>query len=177
MTTNPFFSGRIPQDLYDHIEEYREQTAESKTEILIRALAQYVDYPLEGNTPPPIKQTFEEIFSRLAIIESKIANYHQLSVDNNNNDNKLSTDNNKQLSVDNEMITKSEAVDLQPNNTRQYTNLEVAKVIKRDRSAVRRIGEKIREGKSLGKSAIAKELEEAGFRPSETHENRWVKVK
>ena len=158
MTTNPFFSGRIPQGLYDRIEEYREQTAESKTEILIRALAQYVDYPLEGDAPPPIKQTFEEIFSRLAIIESKIADYHQLSVDN-------------------EMITKSEAVDLQPNNARLYTTKEVAEIIGRDTSAVRRVGKKISKGESTEKSVIAKELEEEGFRPSKDHEHLWLKVK
>ena len=165
MTTNPFFSGRIPQDLYDRIEECREQTGESKTEFLIRALAQCADYPLGRDSPPPIKQTFEEIFSRLAIIESKIADYHQLSVDNN-----------KQLSVDNEMITESGAVVSQPNNTRQYTNTEVAEAIGRGESTVRITGKKIRKEEPLGNSVVAKELEEAGFQPSETHEHRWVKV-
>ena len=170
MVTNPFFSGRIPQGLYDRIEEYREQTAETKSEILVRALAQYVDYPLgEEEAPPPIKQTFEEIFSRLAALESKIANENRLS--------QLSTDNTKQLSDDNMVITENNAADLQLNNTRQYTNTEVAEIIGRDRSTVGKAGRKIRRKEPTEKSVVAREIKEAGFRPSETHEHCWIKVK
>ena len=162
MTTNPFFSGRIPQGLYDRIEEYREQTGESKTEILIRALAQYVDYPLEGDAPPPIKQTFEEIFSRLAIIESKIANEGQLS--------QLSIDNNKQLSIDNVVTTESNVVELQSNddssNTREYIDAEAAKMIGCHETTSKRI----REGK-IKNSSYQPKIDELGLQPSE---NGWV---
>ena len=162
MTTNPFFSGRIPQDLYDRIEECREQTGESKTEFLIRALAQCADYPLEKDTPPPIKQTFEEIFSRLAAIESKIANEGQLS--------QLSSDNNKQLSIDNVVITESNVVELQSNkdsnNTRKYSDAEVAKMI----GACETTPLRIRRGE-IKNSSFQPKIDELGLQPSE---DGWV---
>lgn len=52
MSTKPFFSGRIPQSLYDALEEYRQKTNESKTDILIKALSNYVDHPIELSDSP-----------------------------------------------------------------------------------------------------------------------------
>ena len=48
---NPFFSGRIPQNLHDRIEEYISESGKSKTELLINALSNYLDFPVE------VKQT------------------------------------------------------------------------------------------------------------------------
>ncbi|MDJ0903402.1 MAG: hypothetical protein QNJ55_31840 [Xenococcus sp. MO_188.B8] len=162
MAANPFFSGRIPQALYDRIEEYREQTAETKSEILVRALAQYVDYPLgEEEAPPPIKQTLEEIFSRLATIESKIADYHQLSVDNK-----------EQLSPDNTVITESDVGDSQPdsesNDIREYSDADLASMLEADRSTIG----KIRRGKKRPSSRYEELLKE--YEPSKSGTN-WVK--
>ena len=68
--TNPFFSGRTLQGLYNHIEEYRKETDEYKTDILIRTLAKYSEYKLEEDQPniPPIKKTFDEM---LYLLETK----------------------------------------------------------------------------------------------------------
>jgi hypothetical protein len=44
---NPFFSGRIPQNLHDRIEEYISESGKSKTELLINALSNYLDFPVE----------------------------------------------------------------------------------------------------------------------------------
>jgi hypothetical protein len=52
MSTKPFFSGRIPQNLYDALEAYRQRTNESKTDILIQALSRYIDHPVELSTSP-----------------------------------------------------------------------------------------------------------------------------
>ncbi|MGK7898274.1 MAG: hypothetical protein AB4372_32835 [Xenococcus sp. (in: cyanobacteria)] len=75
MTTNPFFSGRIPQGLLDRIEEYRQQTNQSKSEILIKALAKYVEYQLEEKAPqiPPIREEFKKIYKRLEALESQLS--------------------------------------------------------------------------------------------------------
>jgi len=43
---SPFFSGRIPQELYDRIENHIKLTGESKTQVLITALSKYVGYEL-----------------------------------------------------------------------------------------------------------------------------------
>jgi hypothetical protein len=44
---NPFFSGRIPQSLYDKVEQYISESGKSKTELLISALSNYLDFPVE----------------------------------------------------------------------------------------------------------------------------------
>ena len=41
---NPYFSGRIPPELFEHIEKFRETSGESKTELLIAALSTYTNY-------------------------------------------------------------------------------------------------------------------------------------
>jgi predicted transcriptional regulator len=43
---NPFFSGRIPPDLYQRVEEFAAETNQSKTRILILALSAYLDHPI-----------------------------------------------------------------------------------------------------------------------------------
>lgn len=45
---NPFFSGRIPQSLYDKVEQYISESGKSKTELLINALSNYLDFPVEA---------------------------------------------------------------------------------------------------------------------------------
>jgi hypothetical protein len=44
---NPFFSGRIPQSLYDKVEQHINESGKSKTELLINALSNYLDFPVE----------------------------------------------------------------------------------------------------------------------------------
>lgn len=65
MATNPFFSGRIPHALYDAIESYRQQSGESKTHILVKALANYINHPLEE--PEPANS------SRLETLENRVS--------------------------------------------------------------------------------------------------------
>ena len=119
MTANPFFSGRIPQGLYDHIEEYRKETDESKTDVLIRALAKYVEYELEEDQPniPPIKKTFDEIFRRLDLIEQELLTFAPLEKKQNAEqltttyDNKAITlDNRQEDNIDNILVTKDNTV-------------------------------------------------------------------
>ena len=114
MTTNPFFSGRIPQGLYHRIEEYRKETDESKTDVLIKALAKYVEYELEEDQPniPPIQKTFDEIFQRLDLIEQELSTLaHKEKKQDTEQltktpDNKTITTDNKQLeSPDKKAIT------------------------------------------------------------------------
>ena len=102
MASNPFFSGRIPQSLLDSIEAYRQQTGESKTEVLTRALAKYVSYELDEEKPsiPPIQDKLDEIFRRLEVLEKG-----KITPDNKNKS-KI-----KQLKItsDNTEITKNKS--------------------------------------------------------------------
>ena len=46
---SPFFSGRIPQELYDRLDQHVKESGEGKTQILINALSQYLG--IEISTP------------------------------------------------------------------------------------------------------------------------------
>lgn len=69
MSARPFFSGRIPQDLYDALEEHRQRTNESKTDILIKALSSYVNHPVN---PPVSLQVSAVEASRIDALEEKL---------------------------------------------------------------------------------------------------------
>ncbi|ANV92014.1 hypothetical protein [Picosynechococcus sp. PCC 8807] len=68
---NPFFSGRIPQDLFDHVEKHRDTTGESKTDVLVKALAAYTEFEgkaLDNKAVP----RFSELLKRLEKLENKV---------------------------------------------------------------------------------------------------------
>lgn len=78
MPSNPFFSGRIPPELLDAIEKHRQLTGESKTDLLIKALSQYVGFQLEEKEDlvPPlyeelnlVKEDLSKVFSKLNRLE------------------------------------------------------------------------------------------------------------
>lgn len=88
---NPFFSARIPPDLSEKIKQHIAETGESKTEILIKALAAYVNHPIETKAPVPSSGVSLELFSTL---EQRVIALEQLlqtpkefviSVENNHN--------------------------------------------------------------------------------------------
>ena len=76
MASNPFFSGRIPPDLYQHVEKHCKEVGESKTEILIKALSTYLNLPIpstgENSTisaPEVNKEMFEALEKRIEFLE------------------------------------------------------------------------------------------------------------
>lgn len=79
MAASPFFSGRIPQKLFDAIEDHRQQTGESKTDVLIKALSNYVGAPID--TSHQVKEGFDErvvdLEVRVRKLENSIAELHQ----------------------------------------------------------------------------------------------------
>ena len=117
MGSNPFFSGRIPQNLYDGIEDHRKETGESKTDVLIKALAQYIGYQLEEKEPniPPIKEKFEEIFKRLEKLEKHLLSEEKVEIEPQSNSEQL------EISYDNSLITDDNKIQILP--TRKITEL------------------------------------------------------
>ena len=130
MTANPFFSGRIPQGLYDHIEDYRKETDESKTDVLIRALAKYVEYELEEDKPniPPIKKTFDEIFQRLDLIEQKLSTLAPLER-KQNTEQLTTTSDNKPITTDNKATTDSDKAAITNDNRQPSQILSTREVL------------------------------------------------
>lgn len=75
MAASPFFSGRISQDLFDHIERRIKETGETKTEILTQALATYTGFDLpdikEGQQSP-LMQKVELLSLEVKTIRERI---------------------------------------------------------------------------------------------------------
>jgi hypothetical protein len=67
MTTKPFFSGRIPQELFGHVEAHSKKTGLSKTDILIKALSIYLDRPVESDG-----LSNQELTERILKIEQRL---------------------------------------------------------------------------------------------------------
>jgi hypothetical protein len=126
MASNPFFSGRIPTELYQQAENHCKETGDSKTELLIKALSAYLNFPvaIPGNTfmtstIEVTKEMFDNLQERIKLLEEllkpsnsnvitndNIDNY-KLKTENNSNDNNLElTDNNIDNSEDKEDVIK-----------------------------------------------------------------------
>jgi transcriptional regulator len=106
MASNPFFSGRIPPELHQQIEKYCQETGESKTEVLIKALSAYLNFPIiipQKNfiaaIPEVTKEMFEELEKRIKILEennsNKATSNKNIRVENNdsNHENNVISDN------------------------------------------------------------------------------------
>ena len=80
MAPNEFFSGRIPKGLLDAIEEHRQNTGESKTQVLINALSTYVNYPLPTSSLPnsPPNSWVDEKFN---VLEQRIEALSRLATE------------------------------------------------------------------------------------------------
>ncbi|HYX19176.1 MAG TPA: hypothetical protein VE944_33475, partial [Nostoc sp.] len=94
MSSNRFFSGRIPNELYEQAEKRCEETGDSKTEVLIKALSAYLDFPLatagKNFIAPTIevtKEMFLELQERVKTLETLTSNLQLpvIKTDNANN--------------------------------------------------------------------------------------------
>jgi hypothetical protein len=97
---SPFFSGRIPQELYDHVEQHIQESGESKTQVLIDALSQYLGIETSKSKASSVNKDLllselESLKERVSLLEkSQPKRLSLLSLDNNN-DNNLITDDNR----------------------------------------------------------------------------------
>ena len=93
---SPFFSGRIPQELYDRLDQHVKESGKGKTQILINALSQYLGVEISTlkssnvNTDLLLSE-LESLKERVGLLER--SQPKQLSPDNIN-DNKLIIDDN-----------------------------------------------------------------------------------
>lgn len=95
---NPFFSGRIPQDLLDRVEQYVRETGQSKTDVLIQALSVYLNHPVTKLAPTitgsEIEERFKSMESRITALELEV-----LLSKTSDKEFVIKTDNNKQESI------------------------------------------------------------------------------
>lgn len=123
---SPFFSGRIPQELYDRVDQHIKESGEGKTQILINALSQYLG--VEAPKPKPSNvntdlflSELENLKERVSLLERSQPKQLSLLSTDNTNDNKMITesrnDNNTVVSdnkLDNSImiLTSKEVADL-----------------------------------------------------------------
>lgn len=95
MASNHFFSGRIPNELYEQAEKHCKETGNSKTEVLIKALSTYLNFPITipGKNiivpnPEVTKEMFETLEERIKILEDTLKALPVNVIKDNNNDNK-----------------------------------------------------------------------------------------
>ena len=88
---SPFFSGRIPQDLYDKAGAFIKESGKTKTEILIEALANYLQHPIESQKPAgneDLWNAIKELQEKVKLLETKVSKTLVIEADNNQNNNK-----------------------------------------------------------------------------------------
>ncbi len=99
---NPFFSGRIPQNLHDRVEQYISESGKSKTELLINALSSYLDFPVEAKETN--NSSNEELWITVKELQKRLEKLEQGSIKENviiadNNDNNIENDKPSQLNL------------------------------------------------------------------------------
>ncbi len=96
---NIFFSGRIPPDLYNKVEQHCNEFGESKTKVLIDALATYLNFPIPVAKEHPNNQVSKELFlaleERVKTLERLISATKEdksLVISSDNNDNQVNAE-------------------------------------------------------------------------------------
>ena len=119
---NPFFSGRIPQSLYDKAEQYISESGKSKTDLLINALSNYLDFPVEAkqanNSSDELWIVVKELQERMEKLEQGSITKDVIIADNkdiiktNTNFEQLSLLENESIKPDIKFLTTKELLDL-----------------------------------------------------------------
>ncbi|MEH2372356.1 hypothetical protein [Nostoc sp.] len=127
MASNHFFSGRIPNELYEEAKKHCEETGDSKTEVLIKALSAYLNFPIAipgkniiTHNPEVTKEMFETLEERIKILENTLKGLPANVINNNNNDNILEIFDNK---ADNEKV-ESISQDIIKNDNKLNNQIE-----------------------------------------------------
>ena len=106
---SPFFSGRIPQELYDRIEQHIKESGEGKTQILINALSQYLGFeipkPSSINTDLFLSE-LESLKERVSLLERSQPKQLSLLSPDNTNDNKMITTDNSVMVLTTKEVTE-----------------------------------------------------------------------
>ena len=100
---SPFFSGRIPQELYDRIEQHIKESGEGKTQILINALSQYLG--IEISTPKSSNVNTDLFLIELESLKERVSLLERSQPKQLSPDNKLITDDNSVM-----VLTTTEVV-------------------------------------------------------------------
>lgn len=133
---NPFFSGRIPQELHERAESYCKENDTSKTELLINALASYLDFPVEipkpnyYKQPEVTKEEFEALAARVVELEKMLTPKEDVITNDNKNENKSKDEATKvyEEKTDNQEITYKNSDNKEESQIDNYIDNNVIRV-------------------------------------------------
>jgi hypothetical protein len=66
----PFLSGRVPQELYDAINDHAKSTGQTRTQVMIKAVTAYLGIPTPKS---PTEQKFEETEQKIEQLTQRLA--------------------------------------------------------------------------------------------------------
>ena len=87
MASNSFFSGRIPPELHQSVKDYCEESGKSQTKVLIEALSNYLNIPIENRNSKNdevTKEMYNSLLERIEILEEKLNENNVINSDNTN---------------------------------------------------------------------------------------------
>jgi len=109
---SPFFSGRIPQELYDRLDQHVKESGEGKTQILINALSQYLG--IEISMPKSSGVNTDLFLSELESLKDRVSLLERSQPKQLSSDNKAVIDDNSDNKSDNSIriLTSKEVTEL-----------------------------------------------------------------
>lgn len=120
MAANLFFSGRIPPELRDRLEQHIAETGESKTQVLINALAAYLN-PISKSNSTSVNNTLNNLVAdKIRTLEARLTALELLFTETQPSaaNDQLLTDN----QLDNTLLTEKITIvsdKIVPDNTQQ----------------------------------------------------------
>ena len=85
MASNSFFSGRIPPELHQSVRDYCKESGKSKTKVLIEALSNYLNIPVQdrnNKNSEVTKEMYNSLVIRIENLEKSLANSKVINNDN-----------------------------------------------------------------------------------------------
>jgi hypothetical protein len=170
MASNPFFSGRIPNELKQQVEKYCEENNKTKTDFMIEAFQSFLGLPITNKTNNSgitqemfldLKTMLFDLRNRVERIEEKPINENTVNHDPITDNTVISNDNGeiektKVVSKVNQMSVSKEEIE---ENTKilggkLLTTNEVTALPGVDKKDIDRIKTKLRNAKSQNKTPV-----------------------
>lgn len=128
MASNSFFSGRIPPKLHQSVREYCKESDKSQTDVLIEALSNYLNLPVQdkdNKSGEVTKEMYNSLVERIEILEEKLNDNNVIDIDNTDKQNICH--HNIEVEIDN--INYNNDQEIEKAKEIRLTNKEVAEKI------------------------------------------------
>lgn len=170
MASNPFFSGRIPNELKQQVEKYCEENNKTKTDFMIEAFQSFLGLPIteKRNNSGITQEMFLDLKTMVSDLRNRVERIEEKPINKNTVNHDPITDN-IVIDYDNNKIETTEIVDkvnqmsvleeeIEENNKtlggKLLTTNEVTTLPGIDKKDIDRIKTKLRNAKSQNKTPV-----------------------